>query len=96
MHKRDGTIEKLLDNQKRMKKWSLSEQQPRGGVPGLATTEKIQQKLALMHKAYSPEKKIRHLLKVCKHIYESMEAVSGKKGRLDIIRFCTVQFYDML
>ncbi|XP_018412787.1 PREDICTED: ras and Rab interactor 3-like [Nanorana parkeri] len=79
MHNRDGSMEKLLDNQQKMKKWSLDEQQPRAGIPGLATMEKIKQKLALMHKSYSPEKKIRHLLKICKHIYESMEACSGKK-----------------
>ncbi|KAM5181934.1 ras and Rab interactor 3-like [Mantella aurantiaca] len=96
MHKRDGTIEKLLDNQKRMKKWSLSEKQPRAGIPGLATTEKIQQKLALMHKAYSPEKKIRHLLKVCKYIYESMEAFSGKKEAFGADDFLPVLIHVLL
>ncbi|XP_072282706.1 ras and Rab interactor 3-like isoform X2 [Pyxicephalus adspersus] len=80
MHNKDGSLEMLLDNQKKMKKWSLSDQKPRAGMPGLATMEKIKQRLAHMHKAYSPEKKIRHLLKVCKHIYESMEASSGKKA----------------
>lgn len=96
IHNRDGSMEKLLENQKRMKTWSLSEQQPRAGIPGPAVMEKIKQKLALMHKAYSPEKKIRHLLKVCKHIYESMEASSGKKEAFGADDFLPVLIHVLL
>ncbi|XP_075052457.1 ras and Rab interactor 3-like isoform X2 [Mixophyes fleayi] len=80
LHNRDGSLDNLLGNQQKMKSWSHTDQKPRAGLPGPGTIEKIQQKLSLMHMAYSPEKKIRHLLKVCKIIYESMETSSGKKA----------------
>uniref|UniRef100_A0A6I8PW09 VPS9 domain-containing protein n=1 Tax=Xenopus tropicalis TaxID=8364 RepID=A0A6I8PW09_XENTR len=71
-HRYDGSLNKLLENQEKMK--GMRNQKPRSGVPGPATMEKIQNKFSLMHVTYSPEKMIRLLLKVCKFIYESMEA----------------------
>lgn len=96
MHNRDGSLAKLLGNQKKMKASSLSEQRPRAGVPGTITMEKIQQKLSLMHMAYSPEKKIRLLLKVCKLIYEAMETSSGKKEAFGADDFLPVLIHVLL
>ncbi|KAF7651044.1 hypothetical protein LDENG_00116540 [Lucifuga dentata] len=44
------------------------------GVPDPDTLERMQQKLGSMHVAYSPNKKVQILLKVCKSIYHSMSA----------------------
>ncbi|XP_038129069.1 ras and Rab interactor 3 isoform X2 [Cyprinodon tularosa] len=44
------------------------------GVPDPLTLDRIQQRWASMHEAYSPNKKIQILLKVCKSIYHSMSA----------------------
>ncbi|KAM4795714.1 ras and Rab interactor 3-like [Rhinophrynus dorsalis] len=77
LHRKDGSLSKLLENQQKMKAWG--ESNPKLGMPGPGTMEKIQNKLSQMHVTYSPEKMIRLLLKVCKLIYESMEASSGKK-----------------
>ncbi|KAG9485590.1 hypothetical protein GDO78_008593 [Eleutherodactylus coqui] len=96
MHNKDGSMAKLLGNQKKMKASSLSEQRPRAGVPGPITMEKIQQKLSLMHMAYSPEKKIRILLKVCKLIYEAMETSSGKKEAFGADDFLPVLIHVLL
>ncbi|XP_075706861.1 ras and Rab interactor 3-like [Rhinoderma darwinii] len=96
MHNRDGSLAKLLDNQKKMKASSLKEQRPRAGLPGSSTMEKIQQKLSLMHMAYSPEKKIRFLLKVCKLIYEAMETTSGKKEAFGADDFLPVLIHILL
>ncbi|XP_073413350.1 ras and Rab interactor 3-like [Dendrobates tinctorius] len=95
MHKRDGSLAKLLGNQKKMKA-SSSEQRPRAGVPGHSIMEKIQQKLSLMHTAYSPEKKKLLLLKVCKLIYEAMETSSGKKEAFGADDFLPVLIHVLL
>ncbi|XP_040279786.1 ras and Rab interactor 3-like [Bufo bufo] len=95
MHNRDGSLAKLLGNQKKMKASSL-EQKPRSGVPGPSNMEKIQQKLSLMHMAYSPEKKIRLLLKVSKLIYEAMETSSGKKEAFGADDFLPVLIHVLL
>lgn len=47
------------------------------GIPDAVTLERIQQKWAIMHKAYSPNRKVEILLKVCKTIYHSMSANAG-------------------
>ncbi|XP_061074394.1 ras and Rab interactor 2 [Conger conger] len=72
----DGTLQQLQENQK-----ALETQDPKGlggtagaGVPDALTLEKIQQRWASMHQAYSPSKKVETLLKVCKIIYHSMSA----------------------
>ncbi|KAM9320240.1 ras and Rab interactor 3-like [Gastrophryne carolinensis] len=96
LHKKDGSMEKLLDNQKKMKKWSLGEETLHTRLPTPATMEKIHQKFILMHEAYSPEKKIHFLLKVCKHIYESMEASSGKKEAFGADDFLPVLIHVLL
>ncbi|XP_062275759.1 ras and Rab interactor 2 [Scomber scombrus] len=44
------------------------------GFPDSVTLERIQQKWTSMHEAYSPNKKVEALLKVCKSIYHSMNA----------------------
>ncbi|XP_054651278.1 ras and Rab interactor 3 isoform X4 [Dunckerocampus dactyliophorus] len=44
------------------------------GVPDSVTLERIQQRWTSMHEAYSPNKKVHILLKVCKSIYHSMSA----------------------
>ncbi|XP_075119186.1 ras and Rab interactor 3-like [Leptodactylus fuscus] len=96
MHNSDGSLAKLLGNQKKMKSNSLSEQRPRAGIPGPSTMEKIQQKLSFMHVAYSPEKKIRLLLKICKLIYEAMETSSGKKEVFGADDFLPVLIHVLL
>lgn len=55
------------------------------GIPDAVTLERIQQKWAIMHKAYSPNRKVEILLKVCKTIYHSMSANAGS-GRQDLRR----------
>ncbi|XP_061538479.1 ras and Rab interactor 3 isoform X1 [Phycodurus eques] len=42
------------------------------GVPDSVTLERIQQRWMSMHEAYSPNKKVLILLKICKSIYHSM------------------------
>ncbi|XP_051934862.1 ras and Rab interactor 3 isoform X2 [Hippocampus zosterae] len=44
------------------------------GVPDSVTLERIQQRWLRMHEAYSPNKKVHILLKICKSIYHSMSA----------------------
>ncbi|XP_035242186.1 ras and Rab interactor 2 isoform X1 [Anguilla anguilla] len=73
---RDGSLRQLRDNQQ-----ALEAQDPKGlggtagaGVPDPVTLERIQQRWASMHEAYSPSKKVQILLKVCKSIYHSMSA----------------------
>lgn len=44
------------------------------GVPDAAALERIQQRWSSLHEAYSPNKKVHILLKVCKSIYQSMSA----------------------
>ncbi|KAM4044099.1 ras and Rab interactor 3-like isoform 1-T4 [Anomaloglossus baeobatrachus] len=95
IHNRDGSLAKLLGNQKKMKANS-SEQRPRAGIPGPCTMDKIQQKLSLMHMAYSPEKKKLLLLKVCKLIYEAMETSSGKKEAFGADDFLPVLIHVLL
>ncbi|XP_073526814.1 ras and Rab interactor 3-like [Phyllobates terribilis] len=95
MHNRDGSLAKLLGNQKKMKA-SSSEHRPRAGLPGPSIMEKIQQKLSLMHTSYSPEKKKLLLLKVCKLIYEAMEASSGKKEAFGADDFLPVLIHVLL
>lgn len=52
------------------------------GVPDPVTLERIQQRWASMHEAYSPNKKNQILLKVCKSIYHSMSAnATSSAGR---------------
>ncbi|XP_069042516.1 ras and Rab interactor 2 isoform X2 [Lepisosteus oculatus] len=76
---RDGTLQRLSDNQQRMRGRSLEELGGSSGVgvPDAVAMEKIQQRLAALHQAYSPSKKVQHLLKICKSIYQAMSSGSG-------------------
>ncbi|XP_068125894.1 ras and Rab interactor 3-like isoform X3 [Hyperolius riggenbachi] len=96
MHNSDGSTEKLLDNQKRMNRRTISELKPSMGLIGSGTIQSIQQKLSLMHMAYSPDKKIRYLLKVCKLIYESMEVSSSGKEAFGADDFLPVLIHVLL
>ncbi|KPP77956.1 hypothetical protein Z043_102586 [Scleropages formosus] len=76
---RDGSMQRLKENQNTMGK-----QNPEAlgaaegaGLPDAVILEKIQQRWASMHQAYSPTKKVQILLKVCKSIYHSMSANSS-------------------
>ncbi|XP_028977650.2 ras and Rab interactor 3 isoform X2 [Esox lucius] len=72
----DDSLRQLKDNQKVLEGRAVGELDgtPGTGVPDPVTLERIQQKWAAMHRAYSPSKKVRILLKVCKTIYHSMTA----------------------
>ncbi|XP_066559897.1 ras and Rab interactor 2 isoform X2 [Amia ocellicauda] len=76
---RDGTLQRLNDNQEVMHGKSIKELggSPGVGVPDAVTMERIQQRLTDMHKSYSPSKKVQHLLKICKTIYQAMSSGSG-------------------
>ncbi|XP_062408057.1 ras and Rab interactor 3 isoform X2 [Sardina pilchardus] len=80
-HSSDGSFQKLQGNQRTLEGRSLEELEGTAGagVPDPVTMEKIQQRWASMHKAYSPNKKVQILLKVCKTIYHSMSA-NAKPG----------------
>ncbi|XP_055022844.1 ras and Rab interactor 2 isoform X3 [Boleophthalmus pectinirostris] len=78
----DGTLDRLLSNKPRLQ-YSGMEQLGGSagvGVPDSTTLESIRQKWDIMHKAYSPNKKVQILLKVCKTIYHSMSINSNNTG----------------
>ncbi|XP_034460391.1 ras and Rab interactor 3 isoform X2 [Hippoglossus hippoglossus] len=52
------------------------------GVPDCVSLERIQQRWTTMHEAYSPDKKVKMLLKVCKSIYDGMSTNSSSAGKL--------------
>lgn len=78
------------------------------GVPDPVTLERIQQRWTSMHEAYSPNKKVQILLKVCKTIYSSMSAnaTSGKQVYFLILHcyfgnslassLCDIQIYILI
>ena len=72
----DGSLGRLRDNQGVLRDRGLEELEGAAGagLPDTPTLEKILQRWASMHAAYSPSKKVRWLLKVCKSIYSSMNA----------------------
>ncbi|XP_035011221.2 ras and Rab interactor 3 isoform X2 [Hippoglossus stenolepis] len=51
------------------------------GVPDCVSLERIQQRWTTMHEAYSPDKKVKMLLKVCKSIYDGM-STNSSSGKL--------------
>ncbi|XP_028274586.1 ras and Rab interactor 2 [Parambassis ranga] len=75
----DGTFERLQNNLYVLEKNGVEELGGSAGVgvPDSVTLERIQQRWASIHKAYSPNKKVQILLKVCKSIYHSMTANSN-------------------
>ncbi|XP_063762412.1 ras and Rab interactor 2 isoform X3 [Eleginops maclovinus] len=72
----DGTFDRLQSNMRVLEKIGVEELGGSAGVgvPDSLTMERIQQRWASMHEAYSPNKKVHILLKVCKSIYHSMSA----------------------
>lgn len=75
----DGTFERLQKNLHILEKNGVEELGGSAGVgvPDSVTLERIQQKWASIHQAYSPNKKVQILLKICKSIYHSMTANSS-------------------
>ncbi|XP_059187777.1 ras and Rab interactor 2 [Centropristis striata] len=72
----DGTFERLQSNLRVLEKNEVEELGGSSGVgvPDSVAMERIQQRWTSMHEAYSPNKKVQILLKVCKSIYHSMSA----------------------
>lgn len=75
----DGTIERLQSNLRLLERNKVEELggSAGAGVPDSITLERIQQRWTSMHEAYSPNKKVQILLKVCKSIYHSMTAYAS-------------------
>lgn len=73
---KDGTLERLQSNLRVLEKNKVEELGASAGVgvPDSSSLERIQQKWTSMHEAYSPNKKVDILLKVCKSIYHGMSA----------------------
>uniref|UniRef100_A0A8C2PGW6 Ras and Rab interactor 3 n=1 Tax=Capra hircus TaxID=9925 RepID=A0A8C2PGW6_CAPHI len=72
IHSKDSSLQQLKDNQMVILATTTTDLGVTTSVPEVPVMEKILQKFASMHKAYSPEKKISILLKTCKLIYDSM------------------------
>ncbi|XP_066132106.1 ras and Rab interactor 3 isoform X1 [Saccopteryx bilineata] len=72
IHSKDGSLQQLKENQLVVLATTTTDLGVTTSVPEMPVMEKILQKFASMHKAYSPEKKISTLLKTCKLIYDSM------------------------
>ncbi|XP_055990421.1 LOW QUALITY PROTEIN: ras and Rab interactor 3 [Sorex fumeus] len=72
IHTKDCSLQQLKENQQVVLGTTTTDLGVTTSVPEVAVMEKILQKFASMHKAYSPEKKISTLLKTCKLIYDSM------------------------
>lgn len=79
IHTKDRSLQQLKENQLVILATTTTDLGVTTSVPEVAVMEKILQKFASMHKAYSPEKKISTLLKTCKLIYDSMAL--GNPGR---------------
>lgn len=92
----DGTFERLHSNMRVLEKNEVEELggSEGVGVPDSVTLERIQQRWANMHEAYSPNKKVHILLKVCKSIYHSMSAnaSSGSQDCLFYFMIITIFF----
>ncbi|XP_076837194.1 ras and Rab interactor 2 isoform X2 [Brachyhypopomus gauderio] len=72
----NGSLRRLVANRDTLANHSLEELEGTvgTGVPDAAAMEKILQHWTTMHQAYSPNKKVETLLKVCKSVYHSMGA----------------------
>lgn len=72
----DGSFRRLQSNMRVLERKGLEELGGSSGVgvPDSVTLERIQQRWTSVHESYSPNKKVRILLKVCKSIYHSMSA----------------------
>lgn len=81
----DGSFKCLQNNLRVLEKKGIEELGGSAGVgvPDSVTLERIQQRWTSVHEAYSPNKKVQILLKVCKSIYHSMSA-NASSGNLAI------------
>ncbi|XP_044057229.1 ras and Rab interactor 2 isoform X2 [Siniperca chuatsi] len=72
----DSSFERLQSNLRVLERKEMEELGGSAGigVPDSLTLERIQQRWTSMHAAYSPNKKVQILLKVCKSIYHSISA----------------------
>ncbi|XP_023260937.1 ras and Rab interactor 2-like isoform X2 [Seriola lalandi dorsalis] len=72
----DGCFERLRSNLRVLEQNGVEELGGSAGVgiPDSVSLERIQQRWTAMNDAYSPNKKVQILLKVCKSIYHSMTA----------------------
>ncbi|XP_060687776.1 ras and Rab interactor 2-like isoform X2 [Hemiscyllium ocellatum] len=77
-HISDGSWKQLKENLLSVKQKVPQELGVDASVPDTITLDKIRHKFHNMHKAYSPEKKVCLLLRVCKVIYSVMENNSGR------------------
>ncbi|XP_041070431.1 ras and Rab interactor 2-like isoform X3 [Carcharodon carcharias] len=77
-HISDGSWKQLKENLLSVKQKVPKELGVDAAVPDAVTLDKIKHKLSNMQKAYSPEKKVCLLLRVCKVIYTVMENNSGR------------------
>ena len=82
----DGSFDRLQSNMSVLEKNGVEELGGSAGVgvPDSLTLERIQQRWTSMHEAYSPNKKVHILLKVCKSIYHSMSA-NASSGRQECV-----------
>lgn len=96
----DATFKRLQSNVRVLEKKGVEELGGATGVgvPDAAALEKIQQRWSNMHEAYSPNKKVQILLKVCKSIYHSMStnAASGSPQGLSGFFFFLFYFFFFL
>lgn len=87
----DGSFKCLQNNLRVLEKKGIEELGGSAGVgvPDSATLERIQQRWTSVHEAYSPNKKVQILLKVCKSIYHSMSAnaSSGNQAIFEFLNF---------
>uniref|UniRef100_A0A3Q3W903 VPS9 domain-containing protein n=1 Tax=Mola mola TaxID=94237 RepID=A0A3Q3W903_MOLML len=85
----NGTFKCLQSNMSLLEKRGIEELGGSAGVgvPDSVILERIQQRWTSVHEAYSPNKKVQILLKVCKIIYHSMSAnaTSGMFGADDFL-----------
>lgn len=83
----DGRTECLQSNLKVLEKNRVEDLggTAGAGVPDPVTLEQIQHKWTTMHEAYSPNKKVQILLKVCKTIYHSMSANASSGNMVALI-----------
>ncbi|XP_070805879.1 ras and Rab interactor-like protein [Pituophis catenifer annectens] len=95
-HTRDGSLNRLRENQLTLSQQSLEELGVAAGVPDGACLERIQTKLSLLHQAYSPKKKETQMLKVCKMLYEAMNLHCEKAEPFGADDFLPVLIYVLV
>lgn len=84
----DGSFKRLQNNLRVLEKKGMEELGGSAGVgvPDPVTLERIQQRWTSVHEAYSPNKKVQILLKVCKTIYHSMSANASSGNQVFLFR----------